>query len=261
MRPYREALGNLPEKNISESHFTRPFLLFCISASQRSETVRQASIGSGMVQLLLSVIGDLMPHQPFPLLDRHLTDIYTSSEKQDEIHATLPFFDFLVQTCQGSQAGGQVVLDAGILDLLVSVMVRDFSIPSLALKKDDADECRSMVLDVCQSLLMHLSAHADLLPVLMNHPISALWPTHHTFHEDLAISADARWRKRRMMWEHVDQSLVNDRLKTAPALYETPPRNIEETDDLEDICVDLLEFLRHVTFFLWVIAPDSCSVQ
>jgi hypothetical protein len=181
---------------------------------------------------------------------RDLTDVYISSQKQDETHAALPFLDFLVQICQGSQAGGQAVLDAGLLDLIVSMMVRDFSIPSLGLKKDDADERRSMVFDVCQSLLMHLSAHPDLLLVMADHPICALWPKHHLFHKDLAVNADARWRKRRLAWNQVDQSLVNDRLKTAPALCEMAPEAIRETADLEDLCVDLLEFLRYVMFFL-----------
>jgi hypothetical protein len=128
----------------------------------------------------------------------YLTNVYISSQKQDEVHAALPFLDFLVQICQGSQGGGLAVLDAGLLDLLVSMMVRDFSIPSLGLKWYDAEECRIMVLDVCQSLLRHLSRHADHFLVMTDHPISALWPKHHLFHDDLAINSDTGWRKRRL---------------------------------------------------------------
>lgn len=170
----------------------------------------------------------------------YLTNVYISSQKQDEVHAALPFLDFLVQICQGSQGGGLAVLDAGLLDLLVSMMVRDFSIPSLGLKWFEAEECRIMVLDVCQSLLRHLSRHADHFLVITDHPISALWPKHHLFHDDLAINADARWRKRRLAWKEVDKSLVDDRIKNLPALHETPAGDMA---DLEDVCVDLLEFV------------------
>jgi hypothetical protein len=237
---YREALGNLTD-TLSESRFTRRFLLICISASQRSDTVCRALIKCGAVQLLLSVIDDLMPRQL--RVDCDLIDILALSQKQDEIHAAIPFFDFLVQICR-SQAGAQAVLDAGILDLLVSMMVRNFSIPGLSLRWDDIEECRSMLLDVCQSLLRHLSAHADIFPVLAAHPISALWPQHHIFHEDLATSADARWRKRRLAWKQVDRSLVDNRLENIPTLYGTPTGDFREFIlDLEDVCIDLLEFV------------------
>jgi len=186
----------------------------------------------------------------FNLMYRHLTNVYISSQKQDERHTALPFFDFLAQLCQGNQAGGQAVLDTGFLDLLVSMLVRDFSIPNMNLKRDEADECRSMVLEVCHSLLIHLSAHADLFLVLANHPICAIWPRHHLFHRDLAMSADARWRKRRSAWKQVDGSLVDDRLKSIPALYEASPGDIRELADLEDVCVDLLEFLGYAMFVL-----------
>lgn len=64
------------------------------------------------------------------------------------------------------------------------------------------------------------------------------------------MSADARWRKRRSAWKQVDGSLVDDRLKSIPALYEASPGDIRELADLEDVCVDLLEFLGYAMFVL-----------
>jgi hypothetical protein len=56
---------NSSTRSLSESGFTGPFLLVCISASKRSDIVRHALIDSGMVHLLLSVISDFIPEQPY----------------------------------------------------------------------------------------------------------------------------------------------------------------------------------------------------
>jgi hypothetical protein len=93
-----------------------------------------------------------------------------------------------------------------------------------------------------------MSAHADIFLVLVNHPICALWPKHHLFHKDIAMSLGARWRKRRLVWRQVDVSLVDDRLKTTPIFYEPPPGDAWELADFADVCVDLLEFLGYVVF-------------
>ena len=176
-----------------------------------------------------------------------LTDVYVSSQNQEK-HPAFPFFDFIVQLCQRSPAGCQAVLDADILDLLVCMNVHDFSIPILHPDKDDADGCRSMVLDVCHSLLMHLSGHADIFRIVLNHPICALWPKHHLFHKDLATSDEVRWKRRRLAWGQVQESLVSERLNRIPDFYYASPGDIWEMADLGDACVDLLEFMRYVDF-------------
>jgi len=62
--------------------------------------------------------------------------------------------------------------------------------------------------------------------------------------DDLAISVDARRRQRRLAWKQIDRSLIEDRLKHIPTLYGTPIGDFREfTLDLEDVCVDLLEFV------------------
>jgi hypothetical protein len=40
-------------------------VLVCLSASKRSDIVRRALIDSGMIHLLLSVISDFIPDQPY----------------------------------------------------------------------------------------------------------------------------------------------------------------------------------------------------
>lgn len=179
-------------------------------------------------------------------MHRGLFSVYLSNQSISESHPASPLVDFMVKLSTANATTCIAVLESGSLDMILCMYVCNFSYENISRdSRRRYQGSRSRMFQECCAAILRFSQQPDARTIICDHPISALWPQT----ASLASIFERKLQIRATKWRELGPVIAFRRIACIPALLALSLAHSDfATADLIDLCVDIVEFSKWVTY-------------
>jgi hypothetical protein len=150
-----------------------------------------------------------------------------------------PFMTFIHELVKTSSTCARAVVEAGILDLLMDLCIRDFRLPYVNEVSYPWYDTPELLRSVCVSIAMTISLDPLVSSIYFDHPLHSWWPIMQTGVTNLALAPVARKTLRQ------DPRFVTVRLEGLRDATFLPGGLSDSGELILSDFVDLFEFARY----------------
>lgn len=152
----------------------------------------------------------------------------------------LPFMNFIHELVKASSACSRAVVEAGLLDLLMDLCIRDFRLLYMNEVSYPWHDTPELLRDVCVSIMITISSDPLVSTMYLDHPLHSWWPIMQTGVTHLALGPET-WKTLRQ-----DPRFVAVRLEGLRDATFLPSGLFDGNKLTSSDFVDLFEFARYV---------------
>jgi hypothetical protein len=160
-------------------------------------------------------------------------------------HGATPLISFMSRLVSTNSSCCMAVLEAGFLDILLSLCLQDFPMDSPWLVRDPWIHDKASLLDTWDTMLTAFVSDPQASPIFLRHPVSALWPKRRC-KMDLS-----HLRERQKGWDVIirDPNIVELRWGGIWRVIQNLSDVVVHTTSTLDACADIFLLVRLVFSF------------